>query len=197
MKDLTTNLDDKVVKALQNKIDSYQAEIGELKEKLAKKEEEITILTDDKAGDLDKLNSEIYDLKKTITIQGDEIKRISAELDESKPKIAEMTKNNEEFKKVIDEKESKIKELSDALEEKEKEYNEQRSKLEELETELSAFKPAEPSEYTSDERLVCLSCGAKGKDLKVEEDKSKVLGYLGHTPMYAKIHVCKKCGYKF
>ncbi len=44
MKDLTTDLDDKVVKALQNKVDSYETEINQLKENLQQKEEEIANL---------------------------------------------------------------------------------------------------------------------------------------------------------
>jgi hypothetical protein len=40
-------------------------------------------------------------------------------------------------------------------------------------------------------------CGAVGHNIKVEEDKTKVLSYVGHIPMYAKKHVCKKCGYDF
>ncbi len=118
-------------------------------------------------------------------------------MDEFKPRIAELTKNNEELKKNLAEKESKITELSESLAEKEKAFNEQKSSLEKAETELSALKPASPTEYTSDERLVCPRCGARGKDLKVEEDKSKVLGYVGHSPMYGKTNVCKKCGEKF
>jgi chromosome segregation ATPase len=150
-----------------------------------------------KAGNLERLNSEVYDLKKTITLKEDEISNLKVEVDEFKPRIAELTKTNEEFKKNLAEKESKITELSESLAEKEKSLNEQKSKLEKAETELSALKPAAPTEYTSEERLVCPSCGARGKDLKVEEDKSKVLGYVGHAPMYGKKNVCKKCSYEF
>ncbi|MFW9818090.1 MAG: hypothetical protein ACFFE5_00655 [Candidatus Thorarchaeota archaeon] len=120
-----------------------------------------------------------------------------AEVDLFKPKIAELTKTNEELKKNLAEKESKINELNESLAEKENVLNEQSIKLEKAESELSALKPAAPKEYTSEERLICPNCGARGKDLKVEEDKSKVLGYVGHSPLYAKINVCKKCGYKF
>ncbi len=217
MKDLTTDLDNKVVNALQNKVVSYEKEIVELKNILETKDEEIANLAkskdemsaeleearsklsdlDSKAGDVEKLNSEVYDLKKTVTLKVEEINKLKAEVDDSKPKVAELTKNNEELKKGIAEKESKIKELTDALAEKEKAFDDQKSKLEQADLELSTLKPAAPTEYTSEERLVCPSCGAKGRDLKVEEDKSKVLSYVGHTPMYAKINVCKKCGYKF
>ncbi|MFX1575519.1 MAG: hypothetical protein ACFFB0_22510 [Promethearchaeota archaeon] len=217
MKDLTINLDDKVVKALQNKLAIYEAEISELKEDMGKKDEEITNLNnlndglnsdlenvreklfsfENKSGDLEKLDSEVYDLKKTITIQNEELKKIKAELDESKPKVVELTKNNEELKNIITENEDKIKELKDALTEKEKAFDEQKSRLEKAEADLSALQPTAPTDYTSEERLICPSCGARGKELKVEEDKSKVLSYVGHSPLYAKVNVCKKCGYKF
>ena len=237
MKDLASNSDNKVVKALQHKIDIYEAEIGELKDILTQKDEKIASIAnskdylsskleeakgrlselESKATELDKLNLDIYDLKKTVSLKNDKINKLNteleeirpkvtdlnnlkanaAELDDLKPKLAEISKNNEDLKKILEEKESKIKELTENLNEREKAHNELKEKLEKLETELSELKPAEPTVYRSEERLVCPNCGAKGKDLKVEEDKSKVLGYIGHSPLYAKINVCKKCGYKF
>ena len=217
IKDLTTNLDDKVVKALQNKVASYEVEVSELKNILEKKDEVIANLgnskdklsyeledvrsklsdLESKASKLERLNSEVYDLKKTITLKDDEINKLRAEVDNIKPEIAELTKNIEEFKKNLAEKESKISELSESLAEKEKAFNEQKSSLEKAETELAALKPPVITEYASEERLVCPKCGARGKDLKVEEDKSKVLGYVGHAPMYGKKNVCKKCSYEF
>ena len=196
MKDLTTDLDNKIVKALQNKVNTYEAEISELKDILEKKDEEIANLAksrddlsseledtkgkmselENKANELDKLNSDVYDLKKTVTLKDDESNKLNAEVDELKQEVAK---------------------LNDNLKEKEKAFEEQRAKLEKSETELSALKPAEPTEYTSEERLICPKCGARGKDLKVEEDKSKVLGYVGHSPMYSKTNVCKQCGEKF
>ena len=98
---------------------------------------------------------------------------------------------------ALSEKESNLNELKKDLEEKEKELGEQKSKLEKAETELNSMKPVQPTEYTSEERLICPSCGSVGKDIKAEEDKSKVLGYIGHSPMYGKKNVCKKCGYSF
>lgn len=217
MKDLTTDLDDKIVKALQNKVSTYEAEISKLKDILEKKDEEIANLGkskdimsseledtkgkmsefENKAYELDKLNSEVYDLKKTVTLKDDELNKLNAEMDDLKPKVAELTKINEELKKYVAEGEVKIKELNESLTEKEKALDGQKAKLEKAETELSAIKPTEPTEYISEERLICPKCGARGKDLKVEEDKSKVLGYVGHSPMYGKTNVCKKCGEKF
>ncbi|UCD00743.1 MAG: hypothetical protein JSV23_07580 [Promethearchaeota archaeon] len=171
-------------------------EISELKDILEKKDEEIANLAkfrDDlnseleetkgkmselehKANQLDRLNSEVYDLKKTVTLKNDELNKLNVELDDLKNQIAK---------------------LNDIIKEKEKAFDEQKIKLEKAETELSALKPTEPTEYTSEERLICPKCGARGRDLKVEEDKSKVLSYVGHSPLYSHINVCKKCGYKF
>jgi chromosome segregation ATPase len=217
MKDLTKDLDDKVVKALQNKIDTYEKEVKELKEILTKKDEEIANLAkskddmsselekakvkmsafENKVSEIDKLNLDVYDLKKTITLKDEAITKIKNEMAGLSPRLAELTKINEELKKSVAEKESKINELAESITEKEKAINEQKSRLEKAETELAELKPSKPTEYTSEERLVCPKCGARGKDLKVEEDKSKVLGYVGHVPMYAKTNVCKKCGEKF
>jgi hypothetical protein len=41
----------------------------------------------------------------------------------------------------------------------------------------------------------CPKCGAE--NIKEVEDKSKVLGYAGHNPIYAKVKVCKECGNRF
>jgi len=41
----------------------------------------------------------------------------------------------------------------------------------------------------------CPKCGAE--NIKEVQDKSKVLGYAGHVPIYAKIKVCKECGNRF
>jgi chromosome segregation ATPase len=217
MKDLTKDLDDKVVKALQNKIDTYETEIKELKEILTKKDEEIANLAkskddmsselekakekmselENKVNEIDKLNLEVYDLKKTITLKDESLAKIKTEMESLSPKLTELIKINEELKKSVAEKESKITELMESLAEKEKVLDEQKSRIVKAETELAALKPSEPTQFTSEERLVCPKCGARGKDLKVEEDKSKVLGYVGHVPMYAKTNVCKKCGEKF
>ncbi|MFW9880585.1 MAG: hypothetical protein ACFFG0_46545, partial [Candidatus Thorarchaeota archaeon] len=71
--------------------------------------------------------------------------------------------------------------------------------LHEVETELEELKPPEIGKggFASDERITCPMCGAVGSNIKVTEDKTKVLSYVGHIPMYAKKHVCKKCGYEF
>ena len=207
MKDLTSDLDDKVLKGLQHKIDEAKAEASELKERLAKKDEELAGLAkerdelnskyegkgkelESKVNELNNLNSEIFDLKKTVTLKDEEINALKAQ-------VEDLTKKNEEVTNSLTEKDIKIKELNDALAEKDNIINAQNAKIEEAETKLTALKPTAPTTYTSEERLMCPSCGSIGKDIKSEEDKTKVLSYVGHKPMYAKKNVCKKCGYEF
>ena len=150
-----------------------------------------------KASELEKLNIEVFDLKKTITMKLDEINKSTGENDTLKTQIEDLNKKCEEITNSLTEKDSKIKELNDALAEKDKIIDAQNAKIENSEKELTALKPQAPTTYTSEDRLTCPSCGAVGRDIKAEEDKSKVLSYVGHTPMYAKRNVCKKCGYQF
>ena len=89
--------------------------------------------------------------------------------------------------------------LKDEVEQLRGELASKTSALEETQAELSELKPPEMGSggFTSDERITCPMCGAVGSDIKTIEDKSKVLSYVGHIPMYAKKNVCKKCGYEF
>ena len=114
-----------------------------------------------------------------------------------KSQIDELTKKTEELNNSISEKDAKIEELTKALIEKDKVIEDQKANISKAEAELTELKPVAPTEYSSEDRLICPSCGAVGKDIKSEEDKSKVLGYIGHSPMYGKVNVCKKCGMKF
>ncbi|MFX0104636.1 MAG: hypothetical protein ACFE75_03985 [Candidatus Hodarchaeota archaeon] len=214
MKDLTTNLNDKIVKALQNKVSTYEAKISKLKDIIEKKNEEIENLakyrddlnseledtkgkTSELENKLDKLNSEVYDLKKTVTLKDDELNKLNAEVDDLKKIDNSKDDESNKLNAEINDLKQQIEKLNENLKEKEKRIEDQRAKLEKAETELSSLKPTEPTKYISEARLVCPKCGARGRDLKVEEDKSKVLGYIGHTPMYSKTNVCKKCGEKF
>jgi len=43
---------------------------------------------------------------------------------------------------------------------------------------------------------VCPICSTSLRNIKSVEDKSKILGYLGHLPLYAIKLVCKKCGHE-
>ena len=214
MKDLTSDLDDKVLKGLQHKVDEANAEASNAKEQLAKKQEDLANLVKDrdelntkyegkvaeldgKVNKIEKLNTEVFDLKKTITLNVDEINKSNAETNTLKAQIEDLNKKNEELTNSLTEKDSNIKELNDALVEKDNIIDIQNAKIEKAETEITALQPAAPKTYTSEDRLMCPSCGAVGRDIKAEEDKTKVLSYVGHKPLYAKKNICKKCGYTF
>ena len=189
---------------MKNKIDILTSENYDLKSTITSKDGEFNSLQEKVAG----LNSELETSKGKITdlenqVNGltsskeDETVNLKSEVSNLTSKVEELTSKNEEITKSLSEKESKLGEQSKSLEEKEKLIGEQKAHLEKVETELGALKPVEPTAYTSDDRLTCPSCGAVGKDIKSEEDKSKILGYIGHKPYFSKVSVCKKCGQKF
>jgi C4-type Zn-finger protein len=41
----------------------------------------------------------------------------------------------------------------------------------------------------------CPKCGSE--NIKEVEDKSKVLSYANHQPIYATVKVCRECGHRF
>ena len=189
---------------MKNKIDVLTAENYDLKSTLTSNDGEFKSLQEKVAG----LNSELESSKGKITdlenqvneltsSEGNETATLKSEVSNLTSKVEELTSKNEEITKSLSEKESKLDEVSKSLEEKEKVIGEQKAHLEKVEIELSALKPVEPTAYTSEDRLMCPSCGAVGKDIKSEEDKTKILGYIGHKPMLGKKNVCKKCGETF
>jgi uncharacterized C2H2 Zn-finger protein len=135
--------------------------------------------------------------KESTTSKDTEISNLKTEVANLTSRVEELKNKNEELTKSLSERDLKLEELNKSLEDKEKIIGDQKAILEKAETELSALKPAEPVDYSGEERLVCPRCGAVGKDIKSEEDRNKVLGYVGHKPMYGKKNVCKKCGYDF
>ncbi|MFW9825103.1 MAG: hypothetical protein ACFFE4_19335 [Candidatus Thorarchaeota archaeon] len=168
----TVTIQDKKIKSLNVKISELEADSG----RVVELENQINKLSSSNESEIASLKSEVNNLRS---------------------KVEGLTSKNEEISKFLSEKETKLADITNALEEKEKIIEEQKTKLEKAETELTALKPAETSTYTSEDRLICPECGAVGKDIKTEEDKSKVLGYIGHSPMYGKIHACKRCGRQF
>ena len=68
------------------------------------------------------------------------------------------------------------------------------------------FIPSKNSQLSVDSRwnlklkqeIWCPMCGASGKkNFKLVEDKSKIMSYISIVPIYAKKHICKRCGYVF
>ncbi|MBY8981748.1 MAG: hypothetical protein KGD57_02280, partial [Candidatus Lokiarchaeota archaeon] len=160
----------------------------ESKTALVNKEEEIS-----------NLNAYIDDLKKKLSANEKELDSLKSENIEIKSRIEELSSENESLKSQTDEKEKNISELTSNIEKKKKSLEETSTKLEEAEAELSEYKPPEMGSggFKREERVSCPMCSAVGQYIKTVEDKSKVLSYVGHIPMYAKKNVCKKCGYEF
>lgn len=131
-----------------------------------------------------------------LTPLKDDISDLNKKLETSKKEISKLTSQIDELNKLIIQKDEKIKELNENVLEKENLFKEQSDRLNSLESELAALKPVEIATQKSEERerLICPKCGAFGKDIKTEENKSKILSYAGHIPIYAKNNVCKKCG---
>ena len=104
-----------------------------------------------------------------------------------------------ELNNILLQKDNKIQELTEKMGDNEKLISAQTAHLEEVENELGELKPPElgTGGFASEERTTCPMCGSTGSSIKQIEDKTKVLSYVGHIPMYAKKHVCKKCGYEF
>ena len=196
MKDLTETMDDKLVKGLRNKIAEHETELYDLKATMTKKDEEIKKL-EDKDSELEQGKAKITELENQVKDLSSSKESISSEIGDLKSQIEVLNKKIDELNNSLSEKDSKLDELTKAVSESEKIIEEQKARLTKAEGELTELKPAAPTEFSSEDRLICPSCGAVGKDIKSEEDKSKVLGYIGHSPMYGKINVCKKCGQQF
>ncbi|MGB5911485.1 MAG: hypothetical protein WBH31_09850, partial [Promethearchaeia archaeon] len=84
-----------------------------------------------------------------------------------------------------------------ALETQKLEQEKKKETKRKLETQLAREAEMGAGGFAGDERITCPMCRAVGGNIKTVEYKSKVLSYVGHIPMYAKKHVCKKCGYEF
>jgi uncharacterized coiled-coil protein SlyX len=99
----------------------------------------------------------------------------------------------------IAEKDNLLEQLNKTLLEKDKEIESQKARIDEIQAELNELKPPEigTGGFVSEERITCPMCGAVGQNIKSVEDKTRILSYVGHIPMYAKKNVCKKCGYEF
>jgi ribosomal protein S27AE len=102
-----------------------------------------------------------------------------------------------EQKTIISQQETKILEMSEDIKNKTIIIEEQTTLFEALEMELKESKGSETISSETSDRLKCSKCGSVGKDIKIVEDKTKILSYVGNMPMYAKVHICKKCGNSF
>jgi chromosome segregation ATPase len=169
----------KIMESSKEQIQELKNGISEQEKELSKKENEIKLL-----------NNELSELKKEFASTKEENKEFISQVETLKDENDLKDKNIGELKPQLADitnslslKEEELQSLQKLVEEKEKIIEEQKIKFKPLELDLEGKK-----------RLRCPSCGAVGKDIKEEEDKSQILGYSGHSPIYAKIRLCKKCG---
>jgi chromosome segregation ATPase len=171
---LAKKYDDDITQ-LNKIVEKFKEQIQELKNGIYEQEKEFDSTKEE--------NKEFLSQVKTLKNENDLKDKKIGEL---KPQLADKTNS-------LSLKEEELQSLQKLVEEKEKIIEDQKTKLEMIEAELSTFKPPD-LDFEGKERLRCPSCGAVGKDIKEEEDKSQILGYSGHSPIYAKIRLCKKCG---
>jgi chromosome segregation ATPase len=180
---LTQDLEREKEKAVK-----LEGQLNEITDKFSELNKELTIIKSEK----DKLNSKIPSME-------EETEKLREELQCANNKINELQKNNSQLKDQIQELSEEIRNKDTIIKNKDTIIEEQQSLNETLELELKEYKGPESNDedLSAGDRLKCVQCGSVGKDIKVVEDKSKALSYVGNMPMYAKYHVCKKCGYKF
>ena len=202
---------EQIINAFKVKVEKSNEIISTLEQDVKVKEVELNYLAkkyDDEITKLNKiiekskeqileLKNGIYEQEKELSEKENETKLLNNKLRDLKEEFASIKEENKEFLSQVENslslKEEELQSLQKLVEEKEKIIEDQKTKLEMVEAELSTFKPPE-LDLKGKKRLRCPSCGAVGKDIKEEEDKSQILDYIGHSPIYAKIRLCKKCG---
>ena len=186
------------ISSLSTELEHGKRKISELEKSLIEANSTISA----KDEEFDKLRT--YQEKFETSVE--ESNKLKANFDDLKIKMsiveeenAKLTSQLAELNNLLLQKDSEIEELNETISKKDKFIEEQTAHLEELKAKLFMLKPPEilTRDITTEVRVKCVNCGAVGKDIKVVEDKSRVLSYVGNIPMYAKKHVCKKCGFEF
>ena len=172
----------------KEKATKLEGQLNEITDKFSEVNNELTIIKSEK----DNLYSKMPSLEK-------EIEKLREELHCANNKINEQQTNISELEDQIQELSEEIKTNDTVIKNKDIVIEEQRSLYETFELELREYKGPEftADDLSAGDRLKCVQCGSVGKDIKIVEDKSKPLSYVGNMPMYAKYRVCKRCGYKF
>jgi chromosome segregation ATPase len=183
----------------EKKMTLLEANKGDLQNKISLKEKDIIELKtkiDSMTKEIASKEEQIQDLKSKLDVQINQLSLKIEKIEKYESKIDNLSNNIIDLNGKISEYDATIKELTDDIYKKEEIIKVQNEQIDILKIELSEFKPTKVPEINGD-RLVCTKCNAVGKDIKTVEDKTKPLSYIGNIPMYAKIHVCKKCGHKF
>ena len=225
--EMELEFNEKIMQALMKKVQVSDARLNELEKNLGVKEaelqylaklydEKITLINIEledersKAAEMeDKLNemienfsakdAEISNLTNKLNEYTTEINSLNQQIEKMKNEIENAHGKIDEQETVISQQETKIQAMSEDIKNKAIIIEEQTIHFEALEMELKKDKSPETAsnEASNSDRVKCKNCGSVGKDIKIVEDKTKALSYVGNMPMYAKIHVCKKCGNTF
>ena len=188
-KDKDEEFNERILTALIKPVKNSDSKFAELEKNLIVKEAELQYLVKLYDERISFMTSELEDEKKRANKLEEQINQVT---DRFSAKDDEIINN-------ISHQEVKIQEMSETLLKKEEILARQLSRIEAIELELKTFKSHEifASDTSGGERLKCPKCGAAGKDIKLVDDKTKPLSYVGNMPMYAKIKVCKKCRHNF
>ncbi|MHA1745392.1 MAG: hypothetical protein ACTSWW_05300 [Promethearchaeota archaeon] len=177
--------------------------IADLKTQLAQKD---ALLEQSTAAGQTK-DQQIIELSSVITQKDSEIGESNVGSSQKDAQLENMQAAMTEKDQMIQSLNAKIEELSSDLSGKMQENVTLGSQLQEQAkvpvveaAPVSIPEPISPPEepiasYSMDSRIICPMCSAT--NIKDMEDKTKVLSYVGHVPIYAKKHVCRKCGYEF
>ncbi len=190
---------------LESSLESSKVKVADLEGKLSAASKKASDLegqlkaSNDKVSSLDKkvaesanINKELADLKTKLSAAEKDKSKQSAEIQELNSKV-------DGLNGMLNQKEAQVQELTANVGAKDQDLQAKSKRLEEVEAELKELKPPEigAGGFAAEERVTCPMCGAHGQQIKQVEDRSKVLSYVGHIPMYAKKKICKKCGYEF
>ena len=219
-KDKDDEFNERILTALMKQIKSSDSKFAGLEKDLAVKEAELQYLVklyDEKISSLTleledekkraiKLKEQVNEVAGKLSVKDDEITNLTSKVDNLDNAITSKDNNVSvldskvsDLHNIISQQEAKIQQMNKELTKKEEILTRQLSRIEAIELELKEFKTHEvfAGDSSGGERLKCSKCGAAGKDIKLVEDKTRPLSYVGNMPMYAKIKVCKKCGHTF
>jgi chromosome segregation ATPase len=226
-KDKDEEFNERILGALMRQVKNSDSKFAELEKNLSVKEAELQYLVklyDEKISSLTselevekqtakELGAQMSEVASKLNVKDDEISDITSKINELQIAFSSKDDNTGHLKSEIENthsevadlhnfisrQEAKIQEMNNALQKKDEILARQLSRIEAIELELKTFKSHEilAEDTSGGERVKCAKCGAAGKDIKLVENKTKVLSYVGNMPMYAKIRVCKKCGYEF
>ncbi len=193
----TASLRNQIEITLQEK-DTLERDFNEMKASVAKLQQAEGV-NQTLSSDLEAAQEQI----KYLNEKADEIRDLTAKNTDFLKQIddlnAELTAKNstlENLKERLDQLEPQLAESKVKVNELQARVSEKDLSMEELEGKLKDFEsPIPDMADIGEERVTCPMCGAV--DVRQVEDKTKVLSYVGHIPIYAKKNQCRKCGYEF